>query len=274
MKQINNFSRVLNMEVWGKLQDSISEAIGMAILTIDYRGTPVTSHSGCREFCRRVRNDDKLGIYCRRCDARGSLEGVMAQKPYIYRCHFSVVDIAIPIIADENYLGAIMVGQVQLQTREDGPNPEQILFVDDSELQSKREELREYYEQIPFCTTEQLDNIVAMLYHLCDFFVKEALNKEPPKDLGKRVPLENKRPDMPNVSNRIISSAIDYIYSAKDQAVSLTEVARHCHVSAPYLSRLFTKEMGATYSTFVAQLKIMWAKEILQNTADGNGDQR
>lgn len=33
-------------------------------------------------------------------------------RPYIYKCYFSIIDVAIPIIIDEQYLGAIMAGQV------------------------------------------------------------------------------------------------------------------------------------------------------------------
>ncbi|MDO7203718.1 PocR ligand-binding domain-containing protein [Paraclostridium bifermentans] len=31
-------------------------------------------------------------------------------KPYIYLCHYNIVDVAIPIIVDEKYIGAIMTG--------------------------------------------------------------------------------------------------------------------------------------------------------------------
>ena len=200
-----------------------------------------------------------------KCDALGSLEGVIAQKPFIYSCHFSIVDIAIPIIVEGNYLGAVMAGQLQLQETDDKLKPEKIISIDDTQLQMTKEELREYYEQIPTYTSEQLEHTVTMLYHLCDFFAKEPLLKEKTKIPEKKY-LNEKKLSMPVVSNRIIAQAIDYIYSVENQAVSLTEVARHCHVSAPYLSRLFTKEVGETYSTFVTRLKITCAKEILKDT--------
>ena len=266
MKESNYFGRILDIVSWEKLQSSISEATGMAIITVDYRGIPVTSHSGCCEFCKRVRNDEKLGKYCQKCDALGGLEGVITQKPYIYRCHFSIVDIAIPIIVDGNYLGAVMAGQVHLQNAEDMMPPEQILSVDDTVLQSARDNLKECYEQIPTFTSEQLDHTANMLFYLCDFLAKGNLNRDKSVASEKKLFIEEKQLSLPIVSNRIIGKAVDFIYTRKSQAISLTEVALHCNVSAPYLSRLFTKELGETYSAFVTRLKIAWAKEILQST--------
>ena len=64
MNERNYLNRILDIESWEKLQNLISEATGMAIVTVDYRGVPVTHHSGCREFCKRVREDEKFGKYC------------------------------------------------------------------------------------------------------------------------------------------------------------------------------------------------------------------
>lgn len=266
MNDGNYLNRILDIESWEKLQSSISESTGMAIVTVDYRGIPVTEHSGCREFCKRVREDETLGRYCQKCDARGSLEGVIAQKPFVYKCHFSIVDIAIPIIVEGNYLGAVMAGQLQLQETNEALRPEQILNIDDAQLQSTKEKLEEYYKQIPTYTSEQLERMVTMLYHVCDFFAKEQPLKEKASITTSRSCLDEKKLSIPMVSNQIIAQAIDYIYSVENQAISLTDVAKHCHVSAPYLSRLFTKEVGETYSAFVTKMKITYAKEVLKDT--------
>ncbi len=266
MGERNKLSHMIDIQSWEMLQESISEATGMAIVTVDYRGIPVTSHSGCSEFCKRVRDDEKLGGYCQKCDARGSLEGVIAQKPFIYRCHFSIIDIAIPIIVEGNYLGAVMAGQVHLEQGDYKLNPEQIFSINDAQHIIIKKELQEYYDQIPRFTGEQLEHMVTMVYHLCDSLSKVFLKKEKVNIDEKKLCIDEKKVDVSNVSNRIVAEAVEYIYSTKNHALSLTEVAHHCHVSPPYLSRLFSKEMGESYSTFVTRLKISCAKEILQKT--------
>lgn len=266
MEERHNLIHMMDMQLWEKLQQSISEAIGMAIVTVDYRGIPVTSHSGCSEFCNRVREDEQLGKYCQKCDALGSLEGVIAQKPYIYKCHFSIIDIAIPIIVNGSYLGAVMAGQLHLQGEDSNINPKQILSIDGAQFIVKRKELEAYYEQLPIYTGAQLEQKVSIVSHLCDSLSKVILKKETMNQSEKKLCIDDMQVDVSNVSNRIVAEAIEYIYSTKNQPVSLTEVALHCHVSPPHLSRLFSKEMGESYSAYVTRLKISCAKEILENT--------
>ena len=266
MREIVFLNHTFDLHFLEKLQNSISMATGMAIMTVDSCGIPVTSGSGFCEFCKCVRNDDISGFYCQKCNATGKMEGVISKKPLIYRCHYSIVDIVIPIIVDGNYLGAVIAGQVKTQKKECPEFPEQILCIKDAELQKTKEKFKEYYEQIPIYTNEQLELVANMLYSFCYQFIDELLLNDKITDHEKEYSLENEKSTLPQVSNQIIAQAIEYIYSAKNQAVPLTKVAEYCHVSAPYFSLLFKRETGETYSIFVSKMKIEWAKEILQST--------
>ncbi len=41
-------------------------------------------------------------------------------------------------------------------------------------------------------------------------------------------------------------------------------MAEVCHVSPSYFSRLFAKETGKSFSGFVSNLKIDWAKKLIR----------
>src|SRR5574344_135715 len=86
-----------------KLQDEMASATKLACITVDYTGTPITSHSRCSEFCNVVRNHPELKVLCEKCDSRGGLEAARLKKPYLYTCHFGIVDVAIPIIYQNLY---------------------------------------------------------------------------------------------------------------------------------------------------------------------------
>lgn len=58
------------------LQDSLALATKMTIITIDYKGIPITEHSSCCNFCQQVRQDPKVPPYCLKCDSRAGLEAV------------------------------------------------------------------------------------------------------------------------------------------------------------------------------------------------------
>ena len=50
----------INIEKWQVLQDALADVTGLAILTSDYQGVPVSRHSGCQPFCQKVRSDAVL----------------------------------------------------------------------------------------------------------------------------------------------------------------------------------------------------------------------
>ena len=47
------------------IEDRLALVTGMAIITVDYRGFPVTRHSECTEFCKKIRLDPKTNGICK-----------------------------------------------------------------------------------------------------------------------------------------------------------------------------------------------------------------
>lgn len=302
MKKLLAIDQIFDMEQWTNLQRSLAEVTNMAIITVDYKGIPVTEHSCCHEFCKKVRSDPTLGKFCQKCDSRGGLEAVRVNEPYIYQCHFSIVDIAIPIMVNDKYLGAVMAGQVRLPVHKDDSFMEKIFSPANSRvIEEAKENLKELYNQIPFLSYERMQMIAMMLYYLCNYMVREAIHKEqiiemyetvvnrhqeileePPSanyslESARKMKaaisnvilnsnIENAGSDVPVSTNSIIIKAFDYIYHHKGESPSLKNMASYCNVSSSYLSRLFTKEVGESYSSFTARLKIEWAKALLESS--------
>ena len=103
-----NIKDIINIESFQKIQNDIAKATGVAIITTDYKGKPVTEHSSCTEFCKIIRSKDNLKELCEKCDSRGGLEAARSGRPYIYKCHRGLIDFAVPIIVEEQYLGSLM----------------------------------------------------------------------------------------------------------------------------------------------------------------------
>ncbi|MDA3734060.1 PocR ligand-binding domain-containing protein [Niameybacter massiliensis] len=291
--------QIIDFKKWDKLQDSMVLITKAAMIIIDYKGNPMTKHSGCQKFCSIVRADKKMAMYCQKCDSRGGLEAVRTNKPYIYLCHFGIVDIAVPIIVDDKYIGAIMVGQVKLSDHHMHNTLEQIVALPNKKwIEGTINHLKEHYEALPVLSYEEVVNLSEMIFNLSNYLVEEALDKSLALELNEAIGLkehhisqdillgyqtksiENIKKEM---SNRIISSyiereqekisvskvlkpAIDYIYTHKNEHVSVKEMAELCHVSPSYFSRLFVKETGEKFSLYVSKLKIEWAKSILEET--------
>lgn len=268
MGEMYTIRQMLNRNEWQKLQDSISKVTGMALITVDYRGNPVTSHSGCSEFCNHMRKDAKLSEYCHRCDARGGLESFRNNKPYIYRCHFSIIDIAIPIVLNGNYLGAIMAGQIRLS--DDSLNLELEQICTYASQHKVEEKVWDYYKKIPVLTSEQCENTVKMLEEVSKQLITAVAHADISLEEEHRYPVQTKiRENKEKQEMRfhpIIRKSLTFMKYNQGQFYSMVEMAQHCNVSSAYFSRLFVKEIGESYTLYVSKQKVSLAKELLEGT--------
>jgi ligand-binding sensor protein/AraC-like DNA-binding protein len=293
-------NKVINFEKWVGLQERLAVVTKLAMITVDYKGNPVTRHSGCHRFCNEVRSNPDLLKYCKRCDSRGGLEAVRLNSAYVYLCHFNIIDIAIPIIIDGKYIGAIMAGQVKLSDANAQDLLEQIVVTPkNSVAKNVLEDLKEYYEELPVLSYAEVKEIANMLFSLCNYLVEEALDKNLILEMYQKTikkefeidsntligyTIKNMEHGKKEMSNALLNAyigektynnaetsvsntlkpAIEYIYKNKSENVTVEKMAKVCHISQSYFSRLFAKETGENFSNFSSRLKIEWAKNILE----------
>lgn len=294
-----SIERVLNMERWQTLQDAMAKVTKLAVITVNYKGVPVTRHSAPRPFCQMLRADPSLECNCQKCDSRGGLEAVRTSAPYIYLCHCGIVDIAIPIMVGGHYIGALMAGQVRLPQGEEA-GLEQIMIPPNRRLFDS-EQMTELYQAIPVLPFQDVQAIADMFFHLCSYVIEEAVAKQSLVELYEQMnsgaPTEQEafRPmdqcnsrlelaqklmrdtvtktyintsdsEMPACRNPILKPALDYIYQNKGESVTQKQMAALCHVSTSYFSRLFNKVIGEGFAIFLARQKVEWSKRLLENT--------
>ncbi|SEU23602.1 PocR ligand-binding domain-containing protein [Paenibacillus sp. NFR01] len=297
-----HLENIIDLEKWHTLQDSLALVTKMAIITVNYKGVPVSKHSYCQPFCQGVRKDDALSPYCQKCDARGGLEAVRLNKPYIYKCHFNIIDIAIPIIIDNQYIGAVMAGQIKLKDSDE--QLEQLVSRPPSaETEDKFKALETDYRSLPTLTYEEVATTADMLFHLCNYIVGEAITKNATIQMYKKTltadnasssadfapameqgfgKLQAMQSELSHTlvehsvrglaaqpirpSNPLLQPAFDYFYRHKSRNITLEEMAKQCHISPSYFSRIFAKETGERFSVFAPRLKVEWAKQMLETT--------
>lgn len=119
MQEIKKLSEQVNIELLQSIQDNCSKAMGLAFVTVDYKGRPITKYSGFTDHCALGRELQGFSEMCEQCDAHGGLHAAITGQPYIYRCHADLVDFAVPLILDDNYVGSVMGGQVRLTDAEE-----------------------------------------------------------------------------------------------------------------------------------------------------------
>ena len=96
-----------------KIQGSLARTTGLAFVTVDFRGEPVTESTSFSAFCLNMRKDPACCERCRASDAFGSIQAAVTRKSNVYLCPYGLLEVAIPIVVRGHYLGGFIGGQIR-----------------------------------------------------------------------------------------------------------------------------------------------------------------
>ena len=285
-----DLAALLDVPQWETVQDQIARLTGTAIITIDFKGNPITKHSCRTEFCAMIRENPVFRKRCYRCDALAGLEAVRLGRPYIYLCHCGIVDVAVPVMVGERYLGAVMFGQVRIPNNDTDAKVERLVNEISSfqaESESARCDLLEKYEKLPEMEYSRIVQIADLISAVVNYIVERAVNSRnvaQTADWMQRMNLsvpeqgdgeiqELRDPDglsgeeTPVPKSSAVYPAIAYIRNHPGNMVTMNEMADLCHLSPSYFSRLFSREAGESFTSYVNRRKIEIAKGQLRQTS-------
>lgn len=252
------YNAMLNCD-FQKLQDEMAGATKLACITVDYTGTPLTTHSRCSEFCNAVRANPELKHLCEKCDSRGGLEAARLKKPYLYICHMNVVDVAIPIVYQNLYIGAVMCGQIRLPAGERA-GVERIIS-EQSNVAFSDTSLA-LFDSLPVISMSDIEANVNLISYLTNYRLQTILNNAdsdailPKTQTFKRI----------NKTASLIQPAINYINDNINTEIKLNTVAALCDVSPSYFSKLFKKVTGENLVVYVNRAKVEQGRRELLTT--------
>lgn len=273
--------QIIDVDYFQRLQDNLSKAVDMAILTVDFKGVPITKHSRCTDFCNILRQNVKTRDLCQKCDSRGGIEAARLHEPYIYLCHQGLVDLAVPIMVKGQYYGAIMAGQVQLL------NKEEAHFLETISSRAPLEAI-DFYEQsavhlkekLPKMSLEKIQAIGDMLFDFSKIIANqirlendaifgevkadERASENPYKDSSFDNILNPSKPLLGTYA--FLNPALAQLSSDPCNRYSVEEMAKMCNISEGYFSKSFQKATGLKFSAYQNQLKIQYSENLLKHT--------
>jgi ligand-binding sensor protein len=173
MRVLLKITDIFDVEVLQRIQDSFSAATGLAAVTVDYKGNPITEYSNFTDFCKCVRKDSNNRDRCYQSDAHGGIESARSGKPSIYVCHGGLIDVAVPIMVKGNYLGAILAGQIkigeeEMKTLPLGTSHDLTDFSDQLEILS-------LYDKTLKTTLAQVRASADLLYTIANYLVEKQM---------------------------------------------------------------------------------------------------
>jgi ligand-binding sensor protein/AraC-like DNA-binding protein len=298
-----DLKHIIDLAKFQVIQDEISELTRLAIITVDYRGIPITKHSSRSNFCSLVRNNADTYKKCVKCDSRGGLEAARIKAPFIYRCHCGVVDFAIPIIVQDKYLGAVMAGEV---LTDDLDKLEYI--VDNADLSNTNIDSGELYRELPVMPLQQIKKLASTIFNICNYIVEESIIKNSLYEINQKMMqyfeietlfladgsvrkiysmfnrnIEEVHDFLNKIANngintseniasgnfvahKLLRPALDYIDNNLSSKFNVRTLATICHVSESYFSKLFNREIGYSFPEHINMRKIEKAKNWLSST--------
>ena len=281
---------VFDMGLWEKIQDQLAKLTGTSVIVVDNTGVPVSRNSGQSNFCAAVRQSPVMRKRCLRCDALGGLEAMRLGRPYIYLCHCGVVEAAVPVRMDNNYLGAVLFGQVRVPNDDSEPKLERLVNEINSfspEDESGCRALMDMYNELPEMSYSKVESIAELISSIVNYIVQRVihtlnekknyewiLNFSDTQPVGAEhgiqelvVPAESDEQDnFPVGKSSAIYPALVYIKNHLYESITMKDMATLCHLSPSYFSRLFGREMGENFVSYVNRKKVQLAKSILRET--------
>ena len=286
----SELSTIFDVTEWKKLLKSISEIFRINIVMIDYKGNYFTDEN-TGEFCREIMTNGLGRTRCQKCDAMGGLEALRQNKPVFYRCHAGLTSGAVPIVVEDRYLGAICFGAILTEGETEEERQTGILGersrLKDGENDELKAKLRRLYGKVPVVEKGYLLKIADVIWNLINYAVKQTVKLknenstyewvlrnaltpfiDPQNVILNEAEEETLSSALPAGTGSQIYPALRYLEEHPEEAVSMRDMAKLCHLSHSYFSKLFLRSTGENFTDYVSRRKVERAKILLSESAE------
>jgi ligand-binding sensor protein/AraC-like DNA-binding protein len=241
-----------------KVQQEIADVTKLAIVIVDKKGKYITEKQNYSEFCSIFRKNKNLKGLCEKCDVSALNKSFSTSKPYIYRCHSGLIDMAIPLVLDGEYIGAMLVGQALLVDNESF-GIESILNENIGKNMNDKI-IREAYEKLRRFSYNELNSIANLVYY-SSFYVIENIKSQKWHNhhIGNNF-------EQVQLSVSPVGPAITYVKNNLNKNITLETVASECNLSVSHFSKVFKKEVGKNFKEYLNGKRIEKAEYLLRST--------
>ncbi len=179
MKQGNGRHKEINLlglfgrETLEQLQKKLGDATDFSVSIIDYRGGEIVPAYHQKEYDLFLRHHGEDSS-CQMSAAFSAAKAAITNLPYIYLCQCGLVKVAIPVIVNEQYLGAIICGYIRCDdVDEKDPVTQNQIVQKDFPSQEERDHEEDLMD-IPTFSAVKIQNIANLAFYL----VREMSSKE------------------------------------------------------------------------------------------------
>jgi len=221
--------------------DSFSACFGIRTLFYTPEGEILTTgrtRATDSRYCDLLQDRVFGEARCLECDAQKREQAARERRMVYYRCHAGLYEAVVPLFAQQQLLGFVMIGQF----RTDSALPREARTLARGKLPTKQ--LAAAYAELPLVTPDRIADVLRLFAVLADYIV-----------LQNMVRLKG---------NLLLDRILGLIRSRIDRPVSLNEAAALVHRSRSTVSHLFNEKLGRSFRQVCIQTKLDKAEEYMR----------
>ena len=155
---------VIEIDLLQRFQDDFAKGVGVACLTVDPLGSPITNHSCCTNFCSKFKEStEHCHRLCLETHRRNSEEAARVKRPVIYKCHAGLIGFATPIIVEDKPIGSFLGGQVLIEQPEEAEYREIAVRIGADE-----DDYVQAVQKVPKITREKVEAAANVLFFVAN----------------------------------------------------------------------------------------------------------
>ena len=182
------------------------------------------------------------------------------RKGFYGVCHAGLWEYVVPIVTGDIVMGSINIGFFQA----DGQVTEKLIrrCCRKSEL-LRADKAIELYRQHITPPTMALEEVLPGIKMLAEY-LGNAYQTIQMAHRGQAL----ERPRYHSSEDTIISDAVEYIHQMYGAPIAVGQIAKFCHCSESYLSRIFKRRMGVNINVYINKVRVELSKNYLLLSSD------
>ncbi len=211
--------------------------INMDLFRVDFSRVAERSHSKNNRYCSEIQNTSQGAESCCRADISLLEKCRDTRCVQMHTCHAGLIDIAVPILYNNEIIGYIIFGQMKT-SRDFTP-----VFDYINSLGLDLVKMETYFNEIPLFDSDKIDSISSIATMLVKYILLENMLK-------------------PYYDDNV-QTAISFISENLSEDISIYTLSKSTGISKSVLYRRFRANFDCTVSEYINSLRIERACDLL-----------
>jgi len=216
-----------------------STGVNIQFLTSDFVNL-ISNPGNHNNYCKNIQSTKEGEKRCCFSDKILLEKCKETKQVQMHICHAGLIDVAVPILYNDEILGYIILGQMKKEI--DFTAVEKNI----SGLGLDVSQMKEYYSSLAFFDYNKIQSVSNIASMLAKYILLENMLK-------------------PNINSNL-ERAIDFINKNLDKDLSIQNISKEMHMSQSVLYKYFHNYFGCTVGEYINTKRIEKSIELMKNT--------